>query len=137
MKVRAEIAGGSRARRGVSRGLLRTAAAIPLAFALVALLAPSAAWAHEGTATISCKKVTYTFSDFPDESANTVHESVFLDGIKIDSQNYTFNGSTGGSTISIDVAGSHDVSAAARWDTNGVSGHFEDSRALVGCGGIG
>lgn len=115
---------------------MRAAAAIPLAFALIALLAP-AAWAHEGSATISCKKVTYTFSDFPNKPANKVHESIFQDGIKTDSQNYTFSGSTGGNTISILIVGSQDVSAEAIWNTNGVSGHFEDSRALVGCGGIG
>ncbi len=118
------------------RGLLRVIAAVPLAFALLALLAP-AAWAHAGSATITCKKVTYSFSDFPNASGNTVHESIFEDGFKIDSQNYTFNGKTGGNTISTLIVGSQYIQAEARWDTNGVSGYFEDSRSLVGCGGIG
>lgn len=136
MTVRAGQTGGSSRRRGALRGLLRAAAVIPLAIAVVALLAP-AAWAHTGTATISCKKVTFTFSDFPNKPANTVHESIFQDGLRTDSQNYVFDGSTGGNTISILIVGSQDVSAEARWNTNGVSGSFENSRALVNCGGIG
>jgi hypothetical protein len=115
---------------------LRVLAVIPLAFALVALLAP-AAWAHEGSATITCKKVTYVFSDFPNKPGNTVHETIFEDGFKIDSQNYTFDGSTGSNVVTNLVEGSQNIKAEARWDTNGVSGYFEDSRALVSCGGIG
>jgi hypothetical protein len=136
MTVRAQEVGASKGRPRAARGLLRLAATIPLAFALLALLAP-AAWAHQGTATISCKKVTYSFSLFPAKPGNTVHENIFEDGFRIDSQNYTFDGSTGGNTISITILGDHTVAAQARWNTNGVQGSFEVSRALVKCGGIG
>ena len=135
MRVKAEEMGGSR-NRGAARGLFRVAATIPLAFALLALLAP-AAWAHEGTATISCKKVIYTFSQFSSLPGNTVHEEIYEDGFKIDSQVYTFNGPSGGNTVSIKIVGSQTVEARAHWDTNGLHGAFEDTKSLVKCGGIG
>jgi hypothetical protein len=136
MKVANEVSGTSIKRRGAARGLLRVAAAVPLAFGLLALLAP-AAWAHVGTATITCTKVTYSFSDFPNKPLNTVHENVFEDGLRIASQTYTFDGPTGGNTISIDVVGTQSMKASAHWNTNGVSGSFRVATELTGCGGIG
>ncbi|MGO9344399.1 MAG: hypothetical protein ACLP6E_18080 [Acidimicrobiales bacterium] len=136
MKLRVQGSGRSTKGRGPARGLLRVAAAVPLAFALLALLAP-AAWAHEGTATISCKKVTYTFSDFPNKPDNLIHENVYEDGIRIAMDNYSFNGSTGGNTIPTLIMGSQYILATARWNSNGVSGSFQVSKETKGCGGIG
>ncbi len=136
MKVANEGSGTSVKGRGASRGLLRVAAAVPLAFALLALLAPTA-WAHEGTATITCTKITYSFGDFPNKPTNTVHENVFEDGFRIASQNYKFDGPTGGNKISVDIMGTQYIQATARWNTNGVSGSFKVDTELTGCGGIG
>jgi hypothetical protein len=136
MKALDQRTGKSTDGRGATRGLVRAVAVVPIVFALFALFAP-AAWAHEGSARITCKKVTYSFSDFPNKPGNTVQETVYEDGFRIDSQSYTFNGSTGGNVISNLVVGSQSIKAEASWDTNGVSGSFEDSRDLVGCGGIG
>lgn len=136
MQVLDQGTGTSTDGRRSTRGLLRALVVVPIVFALLAVLAP-AAWAHSGTATITCNKVKYVFSDFPNKTGNTIHETIFEDGFKIDTQTYTFDGSTGSNVITNLVVGSQYIQAEARWDTNGVSGHFEDSKALVGCGGIG
>ena len=136
MKVLDQGTGTSTDGRRATRGLLRALAVVPIVFALFALFAP-AAWAHTGSATITCNKVKYVFSDFPNKPGNTIQETIYEDGFKIDSQNYTFDGSTGSNVIRNLVVGSQNIQAEASWDTNGVSGHFEDSKALVGCGGIG
>jgi hypothetical protein len=136
MKVANEGSGTSIKGRGATRGLLRVAAVVPLAFGVLALLAP-AAWAHEGTATITCTKVTYSFYDFPNKPLNTVRENVFDDGLRIASQIYKFDGPTGGNTVSVDIIGTQSIKASARWNTNGVSGSFKVAAELTGCGGVG
>jgi hypothetical protein len=103
-----------------------------LALAVLGVLAP-AAWAHTGTATISCRRVAYAFADFPAKPGNTVHENVFMDGLRITSDTFTFNGSTGGNHLQIDVIGEATVEAKARWSTNGAHGSFEVTRLVTGC----
>lgn len=136
MKVRKERMIEPASGRGSARRLVRVAVSVPLVLVLFALLSP-AAWAHQASVTITCKKVAYNFFDFPNEAGNTVHENVYEDGLRIDSQSYTFSGATGGNKIVTLIVGSQTIQANARWDTNGVSGHLQYSKSLVDCGGIG
>jgi hypothetical protein len=125
---------GPRSRRQIKatgrtgKGLL----AILFAIAILSVFAP-AAWAHGGMATIGCKKVKYSYVDFPAKPGNTVHEAVFLNGIKETTDNFTFDGSTGTNTLAIDVSGSASVEAEAHWNTNGVTGSFKETQEVTGC----
>lgn len=122
-------------RRGErGKGLVKAGVAVPLVLCALVAIAPSA-WAHTGTASISCSGVTYSFSDFPNAPDNTVHETVLVDGVKAASASFTFNGPSGSNTVAISVGtGTNTVVAKARWDTNGVSGSFQVSQQLSGCG---
>jgi hypothetical protein len=122
-------------RRKLSRSLLRIGAAVPLAFAAMAFLAPDA-WAHTAVVTIGCEHVNFTFTDFPNKPGNTVHESVTFNGTKIDSQDVTFDGSSGGNQFKYIGINNSVVVASGHWDTNGVSGKFYVSKELMGCKGI-
>jgi hypothetical protein len=112
---------------------LQIAAAVPLVFALLAVLSP-AAWAHEGNATITCGTVSYSYVYFPNQVGNTVHETVLIDGLKATSQNFTFNGPSGANVIDITVIGAASIEAKARWDTHGAVGHFAVTQFVSGCG---
>lgn len=121
-------------RREITKGLVKSVVSIPLVIGALVVIAP-AAWAHTGTASISCTGVTYSFSDFPNASGNTVHETVLVDSAKVASENFTFDGPSASNTVSISVgSGTHSVVAKARWDTNGVSGSFQVTKQLSGCG---
>jgi hypothetical protein len=136
MKVRKERTIEPAGERRSARRLVRVAVSVPLVLVLFALLSP-AAWAHQASVTITCKKVAYNFFDFPNEPGNTVHEKVYEDGLRIASQSYTFSGATGGNTIRTMIVGDQTIQANVRWDTNGAKGQVQVSKSLVGCGGIG
>lgn len=121
--------------RNLKKAAARTIVATGLAIVALAIVAP-AAWAHTGNAKITCKKVSYSYSDFPNWSGNTVHETVYVNGIEEHSDTYTFNGPTGESSIAIIVVGSATVQADARWNTNDVKGSFKVIKNLTGCSGI-
>ena len=112
---------------------MRPLVTVALGLAALALIAGGAS-ANVITATISCTAVTFQATNFPDATNNTVHESVFVDGSLVSSITFSFNGPVGSNTIPISVpAGVHNVAAHADWNTNGVSGSFDDSKN-VSCG---
>lgn len=100
---------------------------------LVAMLAVAVgltaetASAHTGTITISCSKVTFTYSGF--SNGATANETVSVDGSPIVSKSFTFSGSGGTDVVSISVSGSHTISAHADWTADG-GGHADASAAL-------
>ena len=114
--------------RRTVKGLIGTGIAI----ALLAVLAP-AAWAHTGTATVNCKRVKYSYMDFPAKPGNTVHETVYINGLMEVTNAFMFNGSTGSNQVRIVVSGSASVEAKAQWNTNGVKGSFEVTQEVTGC----
>ena len=121
-------------RKQVRKGLIKSVVAIPLMLGALVVIAP-AAWAHTGTASISCSGVTYSFSDFPSAPGNTVHETVLIDNVKVASENFRFNGPSGTNTVAISVGtGTNTVEARARWNTNGATGSFQVTDSLSGCG---
>jgi hypothetical protein len=115
---------------------LKAAAAIPLSVAILGIFSQTA-WAHEGTAQITCSSVTFTYLDFPDTTGNTVHEAVFIDGIKSETDKFTFNHSSGHNSLSLFVVGSATIEAKASWHTNGADGAFSVTQEVSDCGGIG
>jgi hypothetical protein len=122
-------------RRRLAR-ILQIAAAVPLVFALLAVLSP-AAWAHEGNATISCSKVAFYYLDFPNQPGNTIHETVIIDGVKTYTGSFSFNGPSGSNSVRLVIVGAASVEAKARWNTNDVQGSFAVTQELMGCGGVG
>jgi hypothetical protein len=110
----------------------RARRAIPLVVAALMMVSAPAAQAHDFTATISCTKVTYAFKNFPSAN-NTVNEKVLVDGNQIASTSFSFSGSSGGNTVTINVpAGTHTVTAHADWNTNGKTGS-DDVVKQVSC----
>jgi hypothetical protein len=105
---------------------------IPLAIAVLAVFAP-AAWAHTASATISCKKVIYSYADFPALAGDTVHETVYINGLREKTDRFIFTGPTGRNTIRIGVSGSASVQAVAQWNTNGAKGSYEVTQEVTGC----
>jgi hypothetical protein len=116
--------------------LLKAAAAIPLAVAILGIFS-QAAWAHEGSAQISCKAVAFTYFDFPDTTGNTVHESVSVDGVKTEGDKFTFNGPSGHNKLPLVIIGSATVEATASWHTNGADGAFSVTEDIQCGGGVG
>ena len=121
-------------RREARNGLIKSVVAFLLMVGALVVIAP-AAWAHTGTASISCNGVGYSFSGFPNAPGNTVRETVLIDNVKVASQNFTFNGPFASNTVAISVGtGTNTVVAKARWDTNGATGSFQVTKSLSGCG---
>jgi hypothetical protein len=118
----------TRKTRRVAKGFV----AVSLAIVTLAVLAP-AAWAHTGSATATCKKVVYTYADFPVQPNDTVHESVFINGILERTDTYVFTGPKGKNTVRIVVSGSATVEAKAQWNTNGAKGSFVVTQDVAGC----
>ncbi len=123
-------------RWGVGRHLVKVFVVLPLAL-LALLVVATAAWAHSGSASISCQAVTFSFSGFPSQPGNTVQETVTIDNVQVASQDFTFNGASGSNTIAIsEGADSFTVLAEANWNTNGVSGSFQSTQDLSGCSSL-
>jgi hypothetical protein len=113
---------------GVAKGFV----AVSLAIVILAVLAP-AAWAHTASATATCKKVIYTYADFPVQPNDIVHESVYINGILERTDSYVFTGPKGKNTVRIVVSGSASVEAKAQWNTNGAKGSYEVTQEVTGC----
>lgn len=117
------------------RGTPRAGRLVAVVAALAALLAFAAASAqategsHErfnGSVTATCNSITFAFKNFANAENNTVAEKVFVHGVLVDSQPFTFNGPTGTNTIPISVpVGPGIVDGEANWNTNGLKGGFD------------
>jgi hypothetical protein len=103
-----------------------------LSIVILAVLAP-AAWAHTASATATCKKVVFTYADFPVKPDDLVHESVFVNGILEATEGYAFTGPKGRDAVPIIVSGSASVEAEARWNTFGAKGSYEVTEDVSGC----
>jgi hypothetical protein len=103
-----------------------------LALAASGVLATSAQ-ANVGTATISCTQTTFSYQSFR-SGANTVQETVSVDGAVVASKSFTFPGPSGTDAVNVTVpAGTHTVVARAQWNTNGQTGSFQVTKTLT-CG---
>jgi hypothetical protein len=118
----------TRTTRGVAKGLV----AVSLAVVILAVLAP-AAWAHNASATATCRKVIFTYADFPAKPDDLVHETVYVNGIVEGVDRYSFTGPKGRNTVAIVVSGSASVEAKAQWNTNGAKGSYEVTQEVTGC----
>ncbi|HEV3283136.1 MAG TPA: hypothetical protein VG010_02940 [Solirubrobacteraceae bacterium] len=84
------------------------------------------------TAKFGCTWVTYTFNGFP-AGPNTVAERVKVDNKQIYHGSFTFTGSTGSNTVTVNVpTGHHKIQADAKWH----SGDFKGEQDVPGRGGI-
>ena len=113
---------------GAAKGFV----AVSLAVVILAVLAP-AAWAHTASATATCRKVVYAYEQFPVKPDDTVHESVFVNGILERTDTYVFTGPKSKNTVQIVVSGSASIEAKAQWNTNGAKGSFEVTQDVSGC----
>jgi hypothetical protein len=103
-----------------------------IAGVLVALLA-TAALAHEGAIGIDCEQVEFSYTKFPDENANTIQETISVDGAE-QTSTFVFDGSSGSHAVALDLTGSHTVTASAEWDTNGHEGSAGPVTKELDCG---
>ena len=90
--------------------------------AALTLLAPTAAQAHTGAATVSCTGADFTFTRFQPGS-NTVHWIVTVDNQTVKSGDFTLDengGSSGSLHVPLSITGTHYVEANAWWGPAGV-----------------
>jgi hypothetical protein len=102
------------------------------------VLTVGTASAHNGTITITCSSVTFSYDSFG-SGLNSVDEKVFVDGAlvvdKSGANAFTFTGSDATDVVPLNLSGDHNVSATADWTIDG-GGHAEASQTLS-CGGGG
>jgi len=92
-------------------------------------VAPAAASASHGEGTgvteITCNRVTWKYSDFPNAANNRVQEFIKVNQVTTSSE-WVFNGPESEHTTYFESPeGTFKVDAHARWDTNGVTGNFD------------
>jgi hypothetical protein len=101
--------------------------------AMAVLAATPVASAHTGSATITCDSVTFSFEQFKDPTT-VIHELVRIDGVLVESTDFTLTGASGSNTIQIDVpAGTHTVVARAEWSDTEGGGFFRVVQVVSGC----
>ena len=114
---------GSAHSRRLRSLLLTVALAGAVGAAFDASSAPAEGQATD-TAKFSCAAVTYSFTGFPNATGNSVVEIVKLDGVKVSTTTFKFNGPSGSNVIPISASpGHHEIDADAFWNTNGVKGN--------------
>jgi hypothetical protein len=97
---------------------------VVVALAALALLAPAAAQAHTGAATVSCTGADFSFTRFQPGS-NTVHYIVTVDNETVASGDFTLDengGSEGTLHVPLSITGTHYVKANAWWGPEGTVG---------------
>ncbi len=88
---------------------------------------------HVHTST-GCKSVTFSFTGFPNRPNNVVTESIRVDGVLIYTGKFTFNGTSGSNTITINLPpGHHEIRLGAQWKTNGLTGETGRHVSEVTC----
>jgi len=95
------------------------------ALVLLALVLPTAALAHTGSATVSCTAANFHFSNFL-AGGNTVHYNVTVDNVAVAHGDFALDQSSGAGNLSVPltVYGGHTVRAYAWWGPTGtVNGH--------------
>jgi len=103
--------------------------------AFVALLAVMGAFASTaqadhgqgvGTTEITCNRVTWNYSQFPELPGNQVREQIKIAGVAMPATTFEFNGSTGSHTTTFNSPiGEYIIDAQATWSTNGIRGNFD------------
>lgn len=103
-----------------------------LAFIVVsaAIFAPEAS-AHNGTITITCTKVVFSYTSFP-SGQSLIKETVTINGSVVASKTFTLNGPSGTDTVSINAQNGDNVSATAKWTADG-GGSASASMKESGC----
>jgi hypothetical protein len=91
----------------------------------------SAASAHVGKITISCTRVTFSFTGFP-ETGGQINESVTVNGTTTH-HSFGLTGSSGGNSIPIGGANGDVVSASATWTVGGGGSAHAGPTTLSGC----
>jgi hypothetical protein len=108
-----------------------------LAAALTTIVFAPAASAHEGSITINCNLVTFSYIRFPAGTNTIPSETIAIDGSTPTSKSFTFTGPTGSDAIPISLsAGSHTVTATANWGRKLKPKSVTLTQTLV-CGGTG
>jgi hypothetical protein len=122
---------------GGRRRARRIAITSVLALALFGALA-SAAQAEPtvSNAILTCKKITVTYSGFPNLPNNTIKESVRIDGVVgAVKKTFVFNGEEGTDEIIINLPpGEHTIDLFSIWrNSNGVSGNRDQFLGKIKC----
>jgi hypothetical protein len=93
---------------------------------LVLACAPAAAFAHTGSATVSCTGASFSFTNFHSGS-NTVNYKVTVDGVTAAQGTYVLDlagGAQGQLAVPLTIYDSHQVTAYAWWGPAGIAdGH--------------
>jgi hypothetical protein len=102
-----------------------------VATVIVCGLFPPSAYAHVGTATITCSQVSYSFDLFPSTGTNIINETVSVDSVVVATYTFQFVGSSASNNLAISVpSGTHTVVAHADWNSNGNSGSFDVTQTV-------
>lgn len=103
---------------------------IALVVVAFALVAAQAAGAHNGTTSIDCSAVTFSFTNFP-AGPSTITYVIKLDGTQTASGMFDITGPSATKTIPNQVTGTHTVYAKASWTADG--GDKTEATATVTC----
>jgi hypothetical protein len=90
--------------------------------AALALMLPGAAFAHIGTATVSCTGAEFTYTEFP-AGSNTVHYKLTVDSNTVAEGTFVLNsagGSEGHLVVPLNLYDTHQVTAYSWWGPAGV-----------------
>ncbi len=84
-----------------------------------------------GKTEISCNRVTWSYSQFPNAEGNKVKEQIRIQGVRQPVTVFEFNGSGASHTTAIETPeGEYSIDVNAVWDTNGIKGSFDHSAKL-------
>ena len=85
-----------------------------------------------GTTEITCTRVTFFYTDFPNVDNNMVTQYIKIDGVLVSTTTFTFNGPTGSDTVTISAPpGKGRIDTRVKWKTNGASGNFDHHVKVV------